>query len=168
MSYIFDELSWYNTVMSEKIVPKDISKLPVPEILTEINNIADNLKEKQLLPEGLVQLIFDSTQGRVLGVFLSLDKYKDIPRGDLKLEELYNEWKKDYDGYSGKNLAETALSQHEKDKSKNESFPIPNTPDFINMVEQMNEMGKYLKELNNRLGWHRMFDEIVIMRGKYN
>ena len=135
---------------------KDIVQIPTQEIRLEISKIAGGLKQEGLLPSGLGLLIVGSVQYRKQSLFYESGANQDHYRGDPELDKLWTEWTEKYDGFSGENLAATALYQHERGGSVNKTFPKPETQEYVALVKRMEVLGKFVKEFEHREGWQEM------------
>jgi hypothetical protein len=139
--------------MSKPPEARDISLIPTIEIRAEISKITMGLKIKKLLPNGLGQLIVGSVDYRRRSLFFDSRANQNHFFGDPALEPLWQEWIKQYNGYSGDNLAATALYQHNRYDPTNEQFPKPETPEFAKLIKRMGGLGKFIKEFEHRKGW---------------
>ncbi len=142
--------------MIRQIENRDLSQVPTSELRVGISRIGKILHNAGCLPNGLGQLIVGSVQYRCQSLFFDSGANKGLFRGDPGLDELWEKWVREYDGFSGDNLAATALYQHERYDSKNEQFPKPETPEFTHLVQRMNGLGRYVKEFEKKEGWQAM------------
>lgn len=142
--------------MVREIENRDLSQVPSSELRIGISRIAKILNKAGCLPNGLGQLIVGSVQYRRQTLFFDSGANKDLFRGDPGLDELWEKWVEEYDGFSGENLAATALYQHERYDSQNEQFPKPETPEFTHLKQRMDWLGRYVKEFEKKEGWQAM------------
>ena len=142
---------------------REISRLPTVAIQGEITTRAHLFSQKGYFPNGLLQLVVDTVQYRPISLFMETGANQGLYRGNPRFETLWEKWIKTYDPFSGDNLAGTAHYQHGQNSPKDKRFPKPETPAYQTLVEQMGELGDYLRVLMERMDWEDMndfFDQI--------
>jgi hypothetical protein len=124
--------------------------MPENELLGLVADIAKPLYEVGDFPNGFSQLVTGSAQYRITMLrnrIILTDELTDAEKA-IRIQELEDE----YDPFSGENLAGTALYQHNRYAKEKEDFPKEGTPEFDELVNKMDELGKVLRVLFNKIG----------------
>ncbi|MDO8611045.1 MAG: hypothetical protein Q7R95_11015 [bacterium] len=137
---------------------KDFSRMPTSDITQEITTHVLNISSRGWLPNGLQQLVVGSVQYRPFALFMSTGANKGKSKGDQGFDELWEEWIKRYDPYSGENLAGTATYQHERYSPQDEKFPKVDTPEYEELTRKMGNLGSIIMIIEEKEGWRKMND----------
>lgn len=127
--------------------------LPTEVIQQEVTTQALDLLREGLLANGLNQLVIGSAHYRRSTLFFESCAGEGIYHGDSGYDEKWQTWVASYDPYSGENLAGTALYQHERYSSPNESFPQEGSDEYNDLVNRMGQLGELVRIVEERLGW---------------
>lgn len=132
---------------------RSISEVPIEVIQRGIRMSASNLSRNGLLPNGLQQLVYGSliVRREVQFFMTGANQGHYLNRGDQnELQRLWEAWIDQYDGYSGDNLAATALYQHDRYVKDDPRFPRPETEQYAQLVQQMGRLGNLVREFAYR------------------
>ncbi len=134
---------------------KDPAKLPTEVLQKEVERCSLALTQKGFLPNGLQQLVFGSMAYRPKSLFFDTGANQGIHKDNKEFDRLWREWIEKYDPFTGENLAGTASYQHERYSPQDTRFPKPETDQYRQLVEQMRELGSFVRALNEKMGWEK-------------
>jgi hypothetical protein len=144
--------------MVKQIEGRDLSTIPVPELVLGVTRVSQTLNKAGLLPMGLDFLLIGSLKYRPIDLFFDTHANKGLTFERPECIQLYREWIKEshYDGFSSENLIATALYQYEERGQNIENFPKPGTEEYLKLVQRMGFLGRYVRQIKEVKGENEM------------